>query len=108
MPPPPTRRSPPALPAQRCCAALTRTSRCLRPATLPQYTQLIARRVRENGVLSMLMPGDVTMVRSACQRQVAVARRAWRGTCTACSATSQPQHLCSAQAAWRQAVRAEW
>lgn len=28
-----------------------------------QYTQLIARRVRENGVLSMLMPGDVTMVR---------------------------------------------
>ena len=28
-----------------------------------QYTQLIARRVRENGVLSMLLPGDVTMVR---------------------------------------------
>ena len=27
-----------------------------------QYTQLIARRVRENGVLSMLLPGDVTMV----------------------------------------------
>lgn len=29
-----------------------------------QYTQLIARRVRENGVLSMLLPGDVTMVRA--------------------------------------------
>ena len=28
-----------------------------------QYTQLIARRVRENGVLSVLLPGDVTMVR---------------------------------------------
>ena len=28
-----------------------------------QYTQLIARRIRENGVLSMLMPGDATMVR---------------------------------------------
>jgi hypothetical protein len=27
-----------------------------------QYTQLIARRIRENGVLSMLMPGDATMV----------------------------------------------
>jgi len=27
-----------------------------------QYTQLIARRVRENGVLSMLLPGDVTLV----------------------------------------------
>jgi GMP synthase (glutamine-hydrolysing) len=30
-----------------------------------QYTQLIARRVRENGVLSMLLPGDVTMVSPA-------------------------------------------
>lgn len=28
-----------------------------------QYTQLIARRIRENGVLSMLLPGDVDMVR---------------------------------------------
>ncbi len=28
-----------------------------------QYTQLIARRVRENGVYSMLLPGDVTLVR---------------------------------------------
>ena len=28
-----------------------------------QYTQLIARRVRENGVLSVLLPGDVDMVR---------------------------------------------
>ncbi|KAG7670965.1 hypothetical protein KSW81_004393 [Nannochloris sp. 'desiccata'] len=28
-----------------------------------QYTQLIARRVRDNGVLSVLLPGDVTMVR---------------------------------------------
>ncbi|GAB4817296.1 hypothetical protein N2152v2_004342 [Parachlorella kessleri] len=28
-----------------------------------QYTQLIARRIRENGVLSMLMPGDATMER---------------------------------------------
>ena len=28
-----------------------------------QYTQLIARRVRENGVLSMLMPGDASLVR---------------------------------------------
>ena len=27
-----------------------------------QYTQLIARRVRDNGVLSVLLPGDVTMV----------------------------------------------
>jgi GMP synthase (glutamine-hydrolysing) len=27
-----------------------------------QYTQLIARRIRENGVLSMLLPGDVDMV----------------------------------------------
>lgn len=27
-----------------------------------QYTQLIARRIRENGVLSMLLPGDVTLV----------------------------------------------
>jgi hypothetical protein len=32
-----------------------------------QYTQLIARRVRENGVYSMLMPGDVTLVRSPCR-----------------------------------------
>ena len=30
-----------------------------------QYTQLIARRVRENGVLSVLLPGDVTMVSGA-------------------------------------------
>ena len=29
-----------------------------------QYTQLIARRVRENGVYSMLLPGDVTLVRA--------------------------------------------
>jgi hypothetical protein len=28
-----------------------------------QYTQLIARRVRENGVYSMLLPGDATLVR---------------------------------------------
>jgi tartrate dehydratase beta subunit/fumarate hydratase class I family protein len=28
-----------------------------------QYTQLIARRVRENGVLSVLLPGDASMVR---------------------------------------------
>lgn len=28
-----------------------------------QYTQLIARRVRENGVLSMLLPGDASLVR---------------------------------------------
>lgn len=28
-----------------------------------QYTQLIARRIRENGVLSMLLPGDVPMER---------------------------------------------
>lgn len=27
-----------------------------------QYTQLIARRIRDSGVLSVLMPGDVTMV----------------------------------------------
>lgn len=27
-----------------------------------QYTQLIARRIRENGVYSMLMPGDATLV----------------------------------------------
>lgn len=32
-----------------------------------QYTQLIARRVRENGVLSMLLPGDVPMVRHTLQ-----------------------------------------
>ena len=30
-----------------------------------QYTQLIARRIRENGVLSMLMPGDASLVRTA-------------------------------------------
>ena len=29
-----------------------------------QYTQLIARRIRDYGVLSILLPGDVTMVRS--------------------------------------------
>lgn len=29
-----------------------------------QYTQLIARRIRELGVLSMLLPGDATMVRA--------------------------------------------
>ena len=50
-----------------------------------QYTQLIARRVRENGVLSMLMPGDVTMVcvgghrrpppHHACQQQAGGGRR---------------------------------
>ena len=28
-----------------------------------QYTQLIARRVRENGVCSLLLPGDVSLVR---------------------------------------------
>jgi len=28
-----------------------------------QYTQLIARRIRDNGVLSMLLPGDVSLVR---------------------------------------------
>ena len=27
-----------------------------------QYTQLIARRVRENGVCSLLLPGDVPLV----------------------------------------------
>ncbi len=30
-----------------------------------QYTQLIARRIRDNGVLSMLLPGDVSLVRYA-------------------------------------------
>lgn len=30
-----------------------------------QYTQLIARRIRDNGVLSMLLPGDVSLVRHA-------------------------------------------
>lgn len=30
-----------------------------------QYTQLIARRIRDYGVLSILLPGDVTMVRVA-------------------------------------------
>ena len=29
-----------------------------------QYTQLIARRVRENNVCSLLLPGDATLVRS--------------------------------------------
>lgn len=29
-----------------------------------QYTQLIARRVREAGVLSVLLPGDASMVRA--------------------------------------------
>ncbi len=28
-----------------------------------QYTQLIARRIREKGVYSMLLPGDVSLVR---------------------------------------------
>ncbi len=28
-----------------------------------QYTQLIARRVRENAVMSIMLPGDVTLVR---------------------------------------------
>lgn len=49
-----------------------------RPAVcfpLLQYTQLIARRVRENGVLSMLMPGDVTMVR----RPALAVGSGWRG-----------------------------
>lgn len=36
-----------------------------------QYTQLIARRIRDNGVLSMLLPGDVSLVRDACDKQVA-------------------------------------
>jgi GMP synthase-like glutamine amidotransferase len=34
-----------------------------------QYTQLIARRIRENGVLSILLPGDVNMVRNANNKQ---------------------------------------
>jgi len=36
-----------------------------------QYTQLIARRIRDNGVLSMLLPGDVSLVCDACDWQVA-------------------------------------
>ena len=31
-----------------------------------QYGQLIARRVREQNVYSMLLPGDVTLVRPFC------------------------------------------
>lgn len=31
-----------------------------------QYTQLIARRIREIGMLSILLPGDASMVRSVC------------------------------------------
>ncbi len=38
-----------------------------------QYTQLIARRVRENGVYSMLLPGDVTLVRALIWRQPTMA-----------------------------------
>ena len=38
-----------------------------------QYTQLIARRVRENGVYSMLLPGDVTLVRD---RELRIAKAA--------------------------------
>ena len=30
-----------------------------------QYTQLIARRVRENAVMSIMLPGDVTLVRAS-------------------------------------------
>lgn len=33
-----------------------------------QYTQLIARRIREKGVYSMLLPGDVEMVRGLKKR----------------------------------------
>ena len=33
-----------------------------------QYTQLIARRVREIGVYSMLLPGDISLVRSSISR----------------------------------------
>lgn len=33
-----------------------------------QYTQLIARRIRDNGVLSMLLPGDVSLVRFKCSK----------------------------------------
>jgi hypothetical protein len=31
-----------------------------------QYTQLIARRIRELGHFSLLLPGDVTLVREPC------------------------------------------
>ena len=34
-----------------------------------QYTQLIARRIREKGVYSMLLPGDVTLVRGNGERR---------------------------------------
>ena len=34
-----------------------------------QYTQLIARRIREKGVYSMLLPGDVEMVRRCLEKE---------------------------------------
>ncbi len=36
-----------------------------RPHAGSQYTQLIARRIREIGAFSLLVPGDVTLVRSS-------------------------------------------
>ena len=56
---------PPACPKMAALAAgvFAHHSVCLVLDYGSQYTQLIARRVRDNGVLSMLMPGDVTLVR---------------------------------------------
>lgn len=47
--------------SRNCCLSLFLISSLSRTGS--QYTQLIARRIREIGAFSMLVPGDVTMVR---------------------------------------------
>lgn len=50
-----------------------------------QYTQLIARRVRENGVLSVLLPGDASMVRRLSVRLQRQGMRWLRDGCQLCA-----------------------
>ena len=59
-----------------------------------QYTQLIARRVRENNVCSLLLPGDATLVsRMACLGRYYLPRPAYN----ICLAKSEMmcKHVCS-------------